>query len=402
MNKLIAPLILILAFSMASCSKDAQKIINSNSPSTTQLEPTDGNSNKVILNAKVGNFCEGQQCPDGIVAVKTNDKSITCAGIVESATEVLISQNCAEPSNTFHIQTTAGEIIKVTSVEEVLSNEFNDKVLKLTTSKEIETQASISIPDSENNSVEILSFNKFGELQKQICELTYASLAYANSFDNESQLLNIKNCDGVKDGSLISQDGNVIGFLTKKHEEIALYEGISLEGEKVEIDIISKIDNITINLDSSDAFAIGMFAMEYPLMELEDSLLEINFIKPNRFETKTKCFTKAPQSTSIDSNYYINFDNNIFEINEKTTLSSISHRAYIVRSDIFIFNNAGFKDYDYYLYDGDIEDVKLDFSKTEIDGPILRSFNENTTRQERIKYLYNPKTFNKYDLEFCK
>ncbi|MFG1487441.1 hypothetical protein ABMA77_15305 [Halobacteriovorax sp. RZ-1] len=402
MNKLIAPLILILAFSVTSCSKDAQKLLSTNTPSTTQFEPTDGHSDKVILNAKVGNFCEGHDCPDGIVAVKTNDKSVTCAGIVQSATEVLISQNCAEANNTFHIQTTAGEIIKVESVEETLSNEFNDKVLKLTTSKEIETQASISIPDAENQSVELLSFDKFGVLTKQSCELTYASLAYANSFDNESQLLNIKNCDGVKDGSLISQDGNVIGFLTKKHEEIALYEGVSLEGDKVEIDIISKIDNITINLDSTDAFAIGMFAMEYPLMELEDSLLDINFIKPNRFVTKTKCFTKAPQSTSIDSNYYIIFDNNIFEINEKTTLSSISHKAYIVRSDIFILNDADFKDHDYYLYDGDIEDVKLDFSKTEIDGPTLRGFNINTTRQEIIKYLYDPKTFKKYNLEFCK
>ncbi|WP_412470471.1 MULTISPECIES: hypothetical protein [unclassified Halobacteriovorax] len=402
MNKLIAPLILIFAFSIASCSKDTQKIIKSNTPTQSPVGPVVNDSDKIILNAKLNNFCEGQDCPEGIVAVKTLDKSVTCPGIIKSETEVLISQNCADTNETFHIQTTDGEIVKVESVEEELSNEFNDKVLKLTTAKEIKNSASISIPNSDNNFVEVLAFDKYGALTKQSCEITYASLAYANSFDNESQLLNIKNCDGVKDGSLISQDGNVIGFLTKKHEEIALYEGISLEGDKVEIDIISKIDNITINLDSSDAFAIGMFAMEYPLMELEDSLLDINFIKPNRFVTKTKCFTKAPQSTSIDSNYNINFDNNIFEINEKTTLSSISHSAYIVRSDIFILNDADFKDYDYYLYDGDIEDVKLDFTKTEINGPTLRGFNDNTTRQEKIKYLYNPKTFKKYNLEFCK
>ena len=335
MNKLIAPLILILAFSMASCSKDAQKIINSNSPSTTQLEPTDGNSNKVILNAKVGNFCEGQECPDGIVAVKTNDKSITCAGIVESATEVLISQNCAEASNTFHIQTTAGEIIKVTSVEEVLSNEFNDKVLKLTTSKEIENEASISIPDPENNSVEILSFNKFGELQKQICELTYASLAYANSFDNESQLLNIKNCDGVKDGSLISQDGNVIGFLTKKHEEIALYEGISLEGELKDISIMTKTEELSYNFTSNDHMFIALYAFSYPFIDGDLGIERVYFNnKDFSFTTKLRCIKHGQQPQTNDENNKVIFDNEILEINENTKLETTLIKTYIPLSQV--------------------------------------------------------------------
>ncbi len=402
MNKLIAPLILILAFSMASCSKDAQKLLNSNTPNTTQLEPTDSNSDKVILNAKVGNFCEDHDCPDGIVAVKTNDKSVTCAGIVQSATEVLISQNCAEANNTFHIQTTAGEIIKVESVEETLSNEFNDKVLKLTTSKGIETQASISIPDAENQSVELLSFDKFGVLTKQSCELTYASLAYANSFDNESQLLNIKNCDGVKDGSLISQDGNVIGFLTKKHEEIALYEGVSLEGDRKDIDILEKIDNITIDLESVDPFIINMFITEYPLLELEDSLLDINYKYPDTFYTKTKCFTKTPVTTSIESNYKVIFDNNIYEINEKTELLKENYAAYVVKSELFIFNEANFKESDFYYYEGDIDKTKLNISSSNKYSNKLPTINRRVSRKEdKILYLYSESTFKNHTLNMC-
>ncbi|MFG1523138.1 hypothetical protein [Halobacteriovorax sp. ZH1_bin.1] len=399
MNKLIAPLILILAFSMASCSKDAQKIINSNSPSTTQLEPTDGNSNKVILNAKVGNFCEGQECPDGIVAVKTNDKSITCAGIVESATEVLISQNCAEASNTFHIQTTAGEIIKVTSVEEVLSNEFNDKVLKLTTSKEIENEASISIPDPENNSVEILSFNKFGELQKQICELTYASLAYANSFDNESQLLNIKNCDGVKDGSLISQDGNVIGFLTKKHEEIALHEGVSLNGTITSESIASKIDSLSLNYDNNDALVLGLYASVIPLMEGEYSNQEIIFNERNfTFEVNTLCLNKELEEAYEDEKIKIVFNNDIYEFNERSKIKVLKNIAYIPMKYSLVadFNQSlgeFNKSHKHIIYNGSINELAQANNYS------------NINKTENIFYIITPVNDDRYktkNIDFCK
>ncbi|MFG1493956.1 hypothetical protein ABMA75_10345 [Halobacteriovorax sp. ZH4_bin.1] len=393
MNKLIAPLILILAFSMASCSKDAQKLLNSNTPNTTQLEPTDSNSDKVILNAKVGNFCEGQDCPDGIVAVKTNDKSVTCAGIVQSATEVLISQNCAEPNNTFHIQTTAGEIIKVESVEEILSNEFDDKVLKLTTSKEIETQASISIPDAENQSVELLSFDKFGVLTKQSCELTYASLAYANSFDNESQLLNIKNCDGVKDGSLISQDGNVIGFLTKKHEEIALYEGVSLEGDKVEIDVISKIDQISLTLPlDSDVSIYAMILFEYPKFETDETIQKIHFDSNNplKFKLETTCIKKGINKILPDSISELSFNNKIQELNEQSTLKVTNYQTFIPKEKVHLLKidtnkKLNFLETEYYLSSVDIN--KLTTIEQIIDTRRNITNLSNNLKTE-IKYLY--------------
>ncbi|MFG1482342.1 hypothetical protein ABMA79_13560 [Halobacteriovorax sp. HFRX-2_2] len=375
MNKLIAPLILILAFSMASCSKDAQKLLSTNTPSTTQLEPTDGHSDKVILNAKVGNFCEGHDCPDGIVAVKTNDKSVTCAGIVQSATEVLISQNCAEANNTFHVQTTAGEIIKVESVEETLSNEFDDKVLKLTTSKEIETQASISIPDAENQTVELLSFDKFGVLTKQSCELTYASLAYANSFDNESQLLNIKNCDGVKDGSLISQDGNVIGFLTKKHEEIALYEGVSLEGIYFKTNILNKIDKISLSLISEDAFIFGYLAASYPLNDADNVQETISFNeKTMEFKTTLKCY-KNMNFEAEDKLFKLKLDNRILEFNNESVLIDKLIASYIPKSKVNIPLRSGiqqkYKDYNYLKYYGNINNLEKHYVKNPFTGDVI-------------------------------
>ncbi|EPZ50526.1 putative lipoprotein [Bacteriovorax sp. BAL6_X] len=399
MNKLIAPLILILAFSMASCSKDSQKILNSNIPNTTQLEPTDSNSDKVILNAKVGNFCEGHECPDGIIAVKTNDKSVTCAGIVESATEVLISQNCAEASNTFHIQTTAGEIIKVTSVEEVLSNEFNDKVLKLTTSKELETLATISIPDPDNNSVELLSFDKFGVLTKQSCELTYASLAYANSFDNESQLLNIKNCDGVKDGALISQDGNVIGFLTKKHEEIALYEGVSLNGTITTESITSKIDSLSLNYDNNDALVLGLYASVIPLMEGEYSNQEIIFNEKNfTFEVNTLCLNKELEEAYEDEKIKIVFNNDIYEFNERSKIKVLKNIAYIPMKYSLVadFNQSlgeFNKSHKHIIYSGSINELAQANNYS------------NINKTENIFYIITPVNDDRYktkNIDFCK
>ncbi|MFG1500416.1 hypothetical protein ABMA70_09425 [Halobacteriovorax sp. XZX-3] len=363
MNKLIAPLILIFAFSMASCSKDTQKIIKSNTPTQSPVGPVVNDSDKVILNAKLNNFCEGQDCPEGIVAVKTLDKSVTCPGIIKSETEVLISQNCADTNETFHIQTTDGDIVKVESVEEELSNEFNDKVLKLTTAKEIKNSASISIPNSDNNFVEVLAFDKYGALTKQSCEITYASLAYANSLDNESQLLNIKNCDGVKDGSLISQDGNIIGFLTKKHEEIALYEGISLEGELKEIDILSKIDQISLELPLDSSVSIfSMILFEYPLFETDETIQEIHFDNNNplTFKLETICIKKGINKILPDSISKLNLNNNILELNEETTLSIEDFQTYIPKDKVHLLNldlseDRVYLDREYYIALGDID-----------------------------------------------
>ncbi|WP_412472088.1 hypothetical protein [Halobacteriovorax sp. RT-1-4] len=375
MNKLIAPLILIFAFSMTSCSKDTQKIIKSNTPTQSPVGPVVNDSDKVILNAKLNNFCEGQDCPEGIVAVKTLDKSVTCPGIIKSETEVLISQNCADTNETFHIQTTDGEIVKVESVEEELSNEFNDKVLKLTTAKEIKNSASISIPNSDNNFVEVLAFDKYGALTKQSCEITYASLAYANSFDNESRLLNIKNCDGVKDGSLISQDGNIIGFLTKKHEEIALYEGISLEGEKKEIDILSKIDHISLSLESEDAFIFGYLAASYPINDADNVQENIYFNQKNfEFSTNLKCY-KNIDFVSEDKTYKLNFQNAILEFDEKSSLTEDLIVSYLPKSKIHFPLKSGlgqiYKDFNVLRFKGSIDNLEEHLLKNPFTGEVI-------------------------------
>ncbi|WP_412463524.1 hypothetical protein [Halobacteriovorax sp. RT-2-6] len=372
MNKLIAPLILIFAFSMASCSKDTQKIIKSNTPTQSPVGPVVNDSDKVILNAKLNNFCEGQDCPEGIVAVKTLDKSVTCPGIIKSETEVLISQNCADTNETFHIQTTDGDIVKVESVEEELSNEFNDKVLKLTTAKEIKNSASISIPNSDNNFVEVLAFDKYGALTKQSCEITYASLAYANSFDNESQLLNIKNCDGVKDGSLISQDENIIGFLTKKHEEIALYEGISLEGEKKEISIMTKIEELSYNFASNDHMFIGLYAFSYPFIEGDLGIERVYFDnKDFSFTTALRCVKPGQQPQSNDEHNKIIFDNKIFEMNEYTKLETTLIKTYIPLSQVNQdpkLASIVLKKFNYMTTDTSIDNVKTISIKNPFDN----------------------------------
>ncbi|POB13188.1 hypothetical protein [Halobacteriovorax sp. DA5] len=408
MNKLIAPLILILAFSLASCSKDTQRIIKSNTPAQSPVGPTVSDSDKVILNAKLGNFCEGLDCPEGIVAVKTLDKSVTCPGIIKSETEVLISQNCADTNETFHIQTTDGEIVKVASVEEELSNEFNDKVLKLTTAKEIKSLASISIPSSDNNSVEVLAFDKYGALTKQSCEITYASLAYANSFDNESQLLNIKNCDGVKDGSLISQDGNVIGFLTKKHDEIALYEGISLEGSRSNNNYIEKIDNITNHLDNEDLWVYSFTLNEASPIEMKNSYQK-TIISSDLTNIKliTECIKNDFDEVLIDNIFKLSFNNEILEISKDSTVTIENHQAFVSKNKIKVISfsdNSKIIDSDYYVFKGDIKDLQtINENKYIGDDKIGSKFDLNNYTSISY-YLYSGETdiFHSVNLPKCK
>lgn len=274
MNKLIAPLLLILIFATSSCSDDAKKGIQNIARQDSEQTSTDVTGDKTILNAGLGNFCEGHECPDGIVAVKTNTKKLTCAGIVKSENEVLISNNCATKDDNFNVQITEGKLLKVSSVEEELTNEFGNKVLKLNLDEKISSTANIDLPELDDHNVTLFNFNELGELQSQDCELTYASLAYANSFDNESQLLNIKNCDGVRDGSLISQNGKTIGFLTKKHDEIDLYEGISLGGVNPSlISNVEKFNNIAFETDNIPFMFVGVYLEEF---DLEPSNFKIN------------------------------------------------------------------------------------------------------------------------------
>ncbi|MEH0860049.1 hypothetical protein [Halobacteriovorax sp. DPLXC-1] len=408
MNKLIAPIILILAFTVTSCSDDAKKAINN---IASQSEETLGgiSHDRTILNPKLGNFCDGHECPEGIVAVKTEKKKLTCSGIVKSQSEVLISENCATENEAFNIQTTDGKLIKVTSVEDELSNEFGDKILKLNLEKEIPNTANIELPEIDNNEVQLNYFNELGELQSQDCELTYASLAYANSFDNESQLLNIKNCEGVRDGALISQNGKSIGFLTKKHNEIELYEGISLNGTNISKTFIEKLDYITIKLDSLDALAIGIFTMEYPLVELENSLLNIHFQYPFEFKTRTNCFFDKPSKSVVDSNYRIEFGNNILEITNESKLVKEEFRVIIYKKELFFFEIEPRILEDYYIYEGNLELVKIDISNIGTRGrdftstdifkiPSPQDIEEET--KEDIRYIYSDK-LKKYDINIC-
>lgn len=328
MNKLIVPFILALILT-SSCSKKASEIADNTVTQSPTPEPT-------ILNAKLPNFCEGHECPEGIVAIKTSDKLKTCAGIPKSTTEVLVSQNCLGEEVDLNIQTPDGLLIKVDSIEEEITNEFDDKVLKLNLSKELSTTSNISIPGEENKMVKLFNFNELGELNTQECELTYASLAYANSFNNESQLLNIKNCDGVKEGSLISQDGNVIGFLTKKNSEIELYEGINIGGEYQNINLMTKIEELSYQIATDSVLQIGYMAFAYPINDFETLKEQVTFERDSfSFSSTLICFKQGQDAIHNDIKTTIIFDNSIQELNENTRDFTFTTKNYIPRKDIF-------------------------------------------------------------------
>lgn len=393
MNKLIAPIILILAFTVTSCSDDAKKAINN---IASQSEETLGgiSNDRTILNPKLGNFCDGHECPEGIVAVKTEKKKLTCSGIVKSQSEVLISENCATENEAFNIQTTDGKLIKVTSVEDELSNEFGDKILKLNLEKEIPNTANIELPEIDNNEVQLNYFNELGELQSQDCELTYASLAYANSFDNESQLLNIKNCKGVRDGALISQNGKVIGFLTKKHNEIELYEGISLNGNNKSHSIIGKMDKISLNLFSDDAFIIGYLAASFPLNDADSIQEHISFNSTSfSFKTELKCYKSSSFETE-DKIFQIQFKNKILEFNENTYLEEEVLTYYIpkdkIRFPLGTDIRAHLSEFNYMKYWG---------SKKSLESVYIRNPFTNEILNELIKLPEKNRKFVK--LEVC-
>lgn len=397
MNKLIAPIILILAFTVTSCSDDAKKAINN---IASQSEETLGgiSNDRTILNPKLGNFCDGHECPEGIVAVKTEKKKLTCSGIVKSQSEVLISENCATENEAFNIQTTDGKLIKVTSVEDELSNEFGNKILKLNLEKEIPNTANIELPEIDNNEVQLNYFNELGELQSQDCELTYASLAYANSFDNESQLLNIKNCEGVRDGALISQNGKSIGFLTKKHNEIELYEGISLNGEEIETTIPLKIDSLSLNYDSDDILILGLYASVMPILEGEYSNQEIIFDKHNFiFDIRTVCLNSKLKEAYEDETIKIKFNNKLYEFNGFTQLEVLKNISYIPMELGMIVDfgqtTANFnKAHKHIVYRGSLSEL------------VKPRYISNNYKGDKTHYLITPVNDNRYsttNIETC-
>lgn len=331
MNKFILPLLVTLLFA-SSCSKDAQKALNSSTPlGDGQLQ-----RDQVILTTKLGDFCDGQECPAGIVAVKTDDKSKTCAGISKSTTEVLVSQNCLGEETQLNIQTRDGKLIKVESIEEELTNEFEDKVFKLNLKEELASTSNISTPDSENNDVKLFHFNELGELKSQDCKLTYASLAYSNSFDNESQLLNIKECDGISEGALISQDGNSVGFLTKKHSEIELFEGVSINGVVTKYTIFEKIDSYSYKLTSDESLIIANQAVSYPLYVTDGYEENINF-NPDTFTFSKikKCYKPSFYEVLKNSSIQIIFNNDLQEFTDMTSIKFDIEFTYVPTSKFF-------------------------------------------------------------------
>ncbi len=337
MNKLVIPFILALA--LASCSKDAAQTLG-----TVGIQGDDVTKNDVtILTTKLSDFCSFDkevECIDGLVSVITSDKETTCAGIAITENEVLLSKNCSLDLDFKKIQTRAGKLIDIERVETSLINEFGDEVLKLTLTKNIDTQSTISLPDSEDKVINLIHFNEAGEVKSQKCELTYASLAYANSFNNESQLLNIKNCKGVKEGSLITQGERAIGFLTKKHAEIELYEGISLEGERVNKTIHEKIIDISFAIDTEDSIFLAYLAFASPLNETPDVIENVSY---NSFEfsyiSKINCIKSISNIILSDSNNRIVFDNSLNELNNNTKISTINLKNYIPRNRLHIDHN---------------------------------------------------------------
>ncbi|AYF43063.1 putative lipoprotein [Halobacteriovorax sp. BALOs_7] len=392
MNKLIAPIILILAFTVTSCSDDAKKAINN---IASQSEETLGgiSNDRTILNPKLGNFCDGHECPEGIVAVKTEKKKLTCSGIVKSQSEVLISENCATENEAFNIQTTDGKLIKVTSVEDELSNEFGDKILKLNLEKEIPNTANIELPEIDNNEVQLNYFNELGELQSQDCELTYASLAYANSFDNESQLLNIKNCEGVRDGALISQNGKSIGFLTKKHNEIELYEGISLRGENQHINLMTKIEELSYQIATDSILQIGYMAFAYPINDFDALREKVTFDKEQFiFTKKLICFKPGQDSIHNDNVTRIIFNNELQELTENTQDETFTTRNYIPRKEIFFGHKLGPKiplEYNFISTNEDLMKIEKHYFRNPLNNEILLEkykFSANKHNLEIIEY----------------
>lgn len=399
MNKLIVPFILALILT-SSCSKKASEIADNTVTQSPTPEPT-------ILNAKLPNFCEGHECPEGIVAVKTSDKSKTCAGIPKSTTEVLVSQNCLGEEVDLNIQTPDGLLIKVDSIEEEITNEFDDKVLKLNLSKELSTTSNISIPDEENKIVKLFNFNELGELNTQECELTYASLAYANSFNNESQLLNIKNCDGVKEGSLISQDGNVIGFLTKKNSEIELYEGISLSGTNNNYSLRDKIDEISVYSYSDDILVYSVLIQEYPSYEVNDTIQDVKINEDGQSITlETRCFRKKVDFVTTDSKYVLDFQNDILELNDDTKL--IVENIHSIIPQKFIFKlapdeSSEIVDSEYYILYGDIRyAATLKVTEYIGDDPHGHYNPNNYVTVEKYLYIGESKSLKAYKIKWCK
>lgn len=330
MNKLVIPFILALA--LASCSKDAAQTLG-----TVGIQGDDATKNDVtILTTKLSDFCSFDkevECIDGLVSVITSDKETTCAGIAITENEVLLSKNCSLDLDFKKIQTRAGKLIDIESVETSLINEFDDEVLKLTLAKNIDTQSTISLPDSEDKVINLIHFNEAGEVKSQKCELTYASLAYANSFNNESQLLNIKNCKGVKEGSLITQGERAIGFLTKKHAEIELYEGVSLEGTQIDFSVVKKAEEISYQIATTDALQIGYLAFAYPINDTPEAIENVTFNEEEFSFTKViKCLKKDFDIVYHDRQTTIIFNNSILEFNDETSYELKDLNTYIPKA----------------------------------------------------------------------
>ncbi|MFG1516177.1 hypothetical protein ABMA71_16310, partial [Halobacteriovorax sp. ZH3_bin.1] len=167
-------------------------------------------------------------------------------------------------------------------------------------------------------------------------------------------------------------DGNVIGFLTKKHEEIALYEGVSLEGELKDISIMTKTEELSYNFTSNDHMFIGLYSFSYPYIDGELGVERVYFDeKEFSFTTEFKCIKKGSRPQVNDEMNKVVFDNHILEMNQNTRLETTLIKTYIPLTEVHQDPKLAsiiFKNYNYMITKTPIDLVQ----KVQIKNPFDR------------------------------